>query len=291
MFFDQELLTMIVNYSIKYARDKNRQDFEFNIPDLKRFLGIMIMSGYHILPQTDMYWSRDEDKGIDIIKESMSRNRHFQVSDNDTLDKDDKYAKLRPLFDAVNIRNKQFGIFRHNLAIDEQMVPYIGRHSCKMFIKGKPVRFGFKLCCLCSSDGHLFSFMPYAGANRKQEKQKSSVGLGGDVILELLSAVDEPSNYQSKNFCATGIIRENRTNHCPLESTKSLTKRGRGCYDSAGERSINLRLVKWNDNAIVTAASNNFSLSPLTSAKRIWKDFVRIILIRLIDGLRYKSIP
>ncbi|KAJ8939858.1 hypothetical protein NQ318_006906, partial [Aromia moschata] len=189
-----------------------------------------------------------------------------------TLDKDDKYAKLRPLFDPVNIRNKQFGIFRHNLAIDEKMVPYFGRHSCKIY--GAYIR----------RMATFFSFIPYAGANRKQEKQKSSVGLEGDVIFELLSAADEQSNYRVffdnffspyklfkilhlKNFFATGTIHENRTNHCPLEFAKSLTKRGRRCYNSAGERSINLTLMKWNDNAFVTAASNNFSLSPLTIAK------------------------
>ncbi|XP_072400360.1 uncharacterized protein [Diabrotica undecimpunctata] len=34
MFFDEELLTMIVEFSVKYARDNNRQDFKFCIKDL-----------------------------------------------------------------------------------------------------------------------------------------------------------------------------------------------------------------------------------------------------------------
>nr|CAH7746854.1 unnamed protein product [Callosobruchus chinensis] len=48
----------------------------------------------------------------------------------------------------INEKNMQFGIFSHNLSIDEEMVTYFGRHSCKMFMKGKPIRFGFKLRCL-----------------------------------------------------------------------------------------------------------------------------------------------
>jgi hypothetical protein len=74
-------------------------------------------------------------------------------------------------------------IFSFSLSIDEQMVPHFGRHSCKMYIKGKPVKFGFKLWCLCSSEGYPYQLIPYANAN----KEKSYVGMGGQVVLELLS--------------------------------------------------------------------------------------------------------
>ncbi|XP_050340901.1 uncharacterized protein LOC126767429, partial [Bactrocera neohumeralis] len=63
---------------------------------------------------------------------------NIHLCDNADLDKNDKFAKLRPIFDVMNQKNMQFGIFSHNLSIDEEMVPYFGRHSCKMFIKGKP---------------------------------------------------------------------------------------------------------------------------------------------------------
>lgn len=289
LFFDEELLSMIVDFSLEYARSNNRPEFDLNVNILKNFLGILILSGYHILPQTDLYWSRDEDKGVDIVRKCMSRNtfrnikRNLHFSDNAHLDKSDKFAKLRPLFDAMNIRNKQFGIFAHNLSIDEQMVPYFGRHSCKMFIKGKPVRFGFKLWCLCSSEGYLFSFIPYGGA--KPENEKSPYGLGGQVVLDLLDALDNPlcyriffDNYFSSyrlfeklyemQYFATGTMRDNRTNKCPLENMKSFKKRERGAYDFAVDENIQLTLVRWNDNAIVTVASNNFSVEPLANTKR-----------------------
>ncbi|CAH2109195.1 unnamed protein product [Euphydryas editha] len=70
----------------------------------------------------------------------------------------------------------QFGIFSHNLSIDEEMVPYFGRHGYKMFIKGKPVRFGFKLWCLCSSNGYLYQFIPYGGKN--SNVARNDLGLG-----------------------------------------------------------------------------------------------------------------
>lgn len=54
LFFDEEIMFMIVNFSVKYALDSNRSDFDFTVNDLKKFLGILILSGYHILPQADL---------------------------------------------------------------------------------------------------------------------------------------------------------------------------------------------------------------------------------------------
>ncbi|KAK9700587.1 Transposase IS4 [Popillia japonica] len=138
------------------------------------------LKGYHTLPQADLYWSTEEDKGLKILRDCVARNRfrdikrNIHLSDNSKLDIKDKYTKLRPFFDLLNkkfmqfgvfstylsidkytklrpffdLLNKkfmQFGVFSTYLSIDEQLVLYFGRHSCKMFLKEKPVRFGFKL--------------------------------------------------------------------------------------------------------------------------------------------------
>nr|CAH7729926.1 unnamed protein product [Callosobruchus chinensis] len=58
-------------------------------------------SGYHTLPRIQHYWSTEEDKGIDLVKRCMSRNRfqsikqNLHLSDNSILDKNDKISKLR----------------------------------------------------------------------------------------------------------------------------------------------------------------------------------------------------
>lgn len=77
-----------------------------------------------------------------------------------------------------------------------RMVPYFGKHSAKIFMKGKPVRFGFKLWCLCSSDGYLFRFIPYGGASI----EKSDLGLGAVVVLKLMSVMENPSRLFFDNF-------------------------------------------------------------------------------------------
>lgn len=246
MLLDEEILTEIVAFSIKYAYENNRHNFQFSVTDLKRFLGILILSGYHTLPQVDMYWSLDEDKGVPIVRKSLSRNKfknikkNLHLSDNSNLDKTDKFAKLRPFFKRINQKYLQFGIFAHHLSIDEEMVPYFGRHSSKMFIKGKPVRFGFKLWCLCSSDGYLFQFIPYGGAETNSDRQ--NMPLGTSVVLKLLSVVPKPemhkiyfdnffSSYglfkilKEKGFFASGTVRENRLAGCLLDDSKNMKKK------------------------------------------------------------------
>ncbi|XP_033228842.1 piggyBac transposable element-derived protein 3-like [Belonocnema kinseyi] len=176
----------------------------------------------------------------------------------------------------------QFGIFSHNLSIDEEMVPYFGRHSCKMYIKGKPIRFGFKLWCLCSSNGYLFKFIPYCG---KTTTHESDLGLGENVVLELLSVVQQTllhrvffDNFffsyklfcllKENGFYATGTIRENRTCNSTMETVKSIKKKNRGTYDFSFDNEQKILLVRWNDNSVVTVATNNCTIEPLVNAKR-----------------------
>lgn len=89
------------------------------------------------------------------------------------MDTKNKFAKVAPLNDLLNKKFLQFGVF--NLSIDEQMIAYYGRHSYKMFIKKKPIRFGNKYWYLTSSEGYLYQFIPYAGAS---EQQYPGFGLG-----------------------------------------------------------------------------------------------------------------
>lgn len=47
------------------------------------------------------------------------------------------FASVSGKYKALMIKNLPL-----TLSVDEQMIPYFGRHSCKMYMKGKPVRFG-----------------------------------------------------------------------------------------------------------------------------------------------------
>ena len=49
-------------------------------------------------------------------------------------------SKKAPVYKMLNQNLIQFGIFNKLLSVNKSMVPYFGRHSPKMFIRGKPIR-------------------------------------------------------------------------------------------------------------------------------------------------------
>ena len=59
----------------------------------------------------------------------------------------DRYYKMRCLIDMLNCNFKKLFSSRDR-SIDDNVIPYFGKHGIKQFICGKPIRFGFKLFAL-----------------------------------------------------------------------------------------------------------------------------------------------
>ncbi|GBN95771.1 Chimeric ERCC6-PGBD3 protein [Araneus ventricosus] len=112
-----------------------------------RFLGVIFYSGHHILPREKTYWENAPDTGTTLVSQAMSRKRYFDIkkylhcNDNTAIDSDRSY-KVRRIYTLLN-EVQQFGMFSEHLSIDERMVHYFGRHGCKMYMKGKPVKFRY----------------------------------------------------------------------------------------------------------------------------------------------------
>ncbi|XP_030753599.1 piggyBac transposable element-derived protein 2-like [Sitophilus oryzae] len=287
--FDDNVFQLMIEQSIIYSRQKNNHDFFATMEEMKIFIGILLLSGYHKLPQQRMYWSLDEDLGVKIVSGSISRNRFLEIkrylhfADNDKINKNDKMFKLRPLMDILNKNFRQWGFFHKSLSVDEAMVKYFGHHSAKQFIRGKPVRFGFKDWMLCSSTGYCYAFDTYCGKN--SEKKGQSLGLGADVVISLLEHLDNPADHivyfdnffttlrlmnqlTAKGIRATGTIRENRQKNCNIQSSKMMDKEERGTYDYRFNCENNLLIVKWKDNSVCSMASNHDFIEPLNYVKR-----------------------
>lgn len=188
LFFDAEIIDIITNETIRYARQKNNHSFEISKTEIERFIGILLFSGYHRLPRERLYWCRDEDINVSFVSDTLSRNRFDDIKrylhfvNNDQLDKNDKLFKIRPLNTYVNKKLLQFGIFHKYLSIDEEMVPFFGRHTARMFMKGKPIRYGYKLWVLASDNGYPYQFDTYCGKN-SNSADTEQFGLGHMLSL------------------------------------------------------------------------------------------------------------
>ena len=151
------------------------------------------------------------------------------------------------------------------------MVLYYGHHGCKQFIRRKPIRFGYKIWCVNTSNGYLIQSIPYQGAETTSDIK--GLGIGGSVVIDLLSKLDASCHYEvyfdnlfaslllidllsHMGFAATGTIRVNRIEHCPLQDVKALQKTTCGTYDYRTDKANKLVMVRWHDNSIVTMVSN-----------------------------------
>ena len=102
---------------------------------------------------------------------------NLHLNDNSTINKDDKLFKVRLYIKLLNKKFQQFGVYKTNLSIDEQMIPYRGRHSARMFCKSKPIRCGYKAWTLASSDRYVYAFDQYTGKSNKEKTSENFLGL------------------------------------------------------------------------------------------------------------------
>lgn len=290
LFFDDDVVEMIVQFSITYARSKGNHSFSVNSGEMRTFLAILLLSGYNTVPRRRMYWSQDDDVRNVAVVSAMTRDRfddimrYLHLSDNARLDAEDKMAKVRPLMSMLNERFLKYFIKTQNLSIDESMVPYYGRHGSKQFIRGKPIRFGFKVWVLTTPLGYVLQFDPYQGA-RGRQTEVPGLGMGGSVVVDLISELQQNDSYHltfdnlftslplvdyltKKGIGCTGTIRANRTEDCPLMPVNEMGKTKRGTYDYMQDTRNGLVVVRWNDNSVVNTVSNMVGVEPVQTAKR-----------------------
>ena len=60
----------------------------------------------------------------------------FLFADNENLEKTNRFAKVRPLFEAVKKQCVAYYKLEQHLSVDKSMVPYLGKHSAKQYIHG-----------------------------------------------------------------------------------------------------------------------------------------------------------
>ena len=290
--FTPEVFHLIQVETLRYAKDiKNDPLFSLSDGELKAFLGILMYSGYCALPSERMYWSEDCDLKHPIVRDAMPRSKylkiksylHLQDNAKMTPDNKDRGFKVRPLLDIINRSFQQYGVFQERLAVDEMIVRYYGHNSLKQFIRGKPIRFGYKLWAICGSDGYCHKFDLYCG--KEQRAELCHQPLGTRVVLDMISVISDPSGHElffdnlltsrtlladlkGRGIRATGTVRENRLDKCPVTTAKEMSKTKRGSYEQRFDRASEVLLVRWHDNKVVNVMTNYDTANPASSVTR-----------------------
>ena len=133
------------------------------------FIAVLLLSGYCKVPYRDLYWADAPDTQNGAVSCAISRNRfletlsNFHLADNTQIT-EDRYYKVRALFEKLSFNFKQYGSFV-NQSVDESIIPYYGKHGAKEFIREKTIRFGFKLWCITLYEGYLLHAEPFCGVS------------------------------------------------------------------------------------------------------------------------------
>ena len=88
------------------------------------------------------------------------------------------------------------------------------------------------------------------------------------LIDNYFTSVRLLSKLKERGISVTGTIRANRVEKCPLRAVDKMKREDRGSYDSRLDKTSGVQLVRWNDNSVVTVASNTFGIQPLTKVSR-----------------------
>ena len=162
------------------------------------------------LPSKTLYWSHDPDLHNKAISNAMRRDRfdiikkclHFNATD--TIDKTDKYYKLRPLIAHLQKKFMEHFIPSQSVSHDEAMVKYFGKHSCKQSIRNKPIRFGYKMWCHNTPSGYLQAFDPYQGKTyRGNENMEYEFGKAASTVLHFIEGYSDNKKDLPYNFSLT----------------------------------------------------------------------------------------
>lgn len=295
-FFDEEIIDLLVSESCKYSKFKNCTNFSVTSSEMKCFLAVLILSGYNILPGKKFYWDSSTDMGNQLVKNSIRRDRfisilrYFHCADNSKIDLSDKFFKLRPLMDKLRNNFLKHFVPEEELNLDESMVKYFGRHPCKQFIRGKPIRFGYKIWSLNTKSGYLINFVPYQGNDKRISTEYQNIfGKCAAPLLMMLNEFEAEkrnlryslyfdnlftsihllSHLKKLGYSATGTIRDNRIpKNCPLPTKNQMKKKSRGHSSSALDTTNGIIVMRWNDNNIVSVASTAYGVHPQNNVKR-----------------------
>ena len=149
----------IIYYFYRYAVQAGAHFRPVNIPEMRKFLGLSILTGIIKKPSMYMYWSTDDMVRTPFFSKIMSRNRFGEISRylyfNDQMqlapDNEDRLYKLRPVIDYLTEKFKSLYQPHEQISIDEGTLKFKGRLRFRVYNPAKPIKYGIKSYVIADS--------------------------------------------------------------------------------------------------------------------------------------------
>jgi hypothetical protein len=230
-------------------------------------------------PKIKWYWSKRAVLETSIYSKTMPFRRFFLISrflhfsDNESVIRDDRIYKIRPVVEYLNRKFLSLYIPSENISLDESIMKFRGRLAYVQFNPSKRARFGIKYYKLCeSSSGYCMTFKIYTG---QDALENSDFTASESVVLELANPFLEKGYtlyldnwYSSPNLFlelnrrktnVLGTVRSNRRN-MPKDLVNIKLKKG----EVATQSSRGLLALKWKDKKDVYFLSSKHKNANMT---------------------------
>lgn len=278
---------IIIPETLRYAHN-NGSVFTTDIHEIKAFLGMNYVMGYHVLPTMRSYWSTEPDMGVPYIAsvmplsrfEELRRNLHFcnnETQPPPVSPRFDRAYKIRLVIDHFNSSFQSDMNNTVTQSVDEHMVKFKGHNIMKQYMQNKPVKRGFKMWCRADArTGYLFQFDIYTGKKRTGPE----IGLGESVVFQLTQQLvglgceiyfdnffNSPMlqyTLAQQNIKSCGTVRIQRK-HIPKNLPLDRDMKRGDIYATSFE---GISFIKWMDNRAVHLLTNFLSPIPTQKVKR-----------------------
>ena len=277
LLFTDQLFELVWKQTNIYGKQKHGTTWvPVAINEIKRWIGLNILMGYHTLPSYKHYWSSNRNFNVPLVCNAMPRNlftkilTHVHLADNKkmpprTSSEYSRTYKLDGFFNALQTNFKKNYTLGQHVSVDESMIKFKGRSCMKQYLPMKPTKRGFKVWMLAdSANGYVYNFRIYTGKD-----QSRITSLGEHVVKDMVRDIEFSyrqvyfDNYfttpglleylYKKGIYAAGTIRANRKN-MPKDFCRSTTTMSRVDFEYI--TSVNLVVHKWMDKKLVSLLSN-----------------------------------
>lgn len=205
LFFPDEILTKIVDFTNIYITEKIRENFErerdcksTSVIEIKALFGLLFyigkLRGAHL--NTKDLWATD-GTGCDICIAAMSRSRfHFllrclrfdDIRTRQTRKENDKLAPIREVFEQFVFYVRKYYRHGEHVTIDEILLAFRGRCPFRQYLPSKPAKYGLKVFAVCDAKTYYTSNLEiYAGKQNDGPYQISNSP--SDVVKRLVDPI------------------------------------------------------------------------------------------------------
>ncbi|XP_035731241.1 piggyBac transposable element-derived protein 3-like [Vespa mandarinia] len=301
--FDKEIISNIVDYTNMYALQCDpAKPIAVSVNEIEQFFGCCFFMSIYGLPRTEMYWNLKTSMSAVADEATMSRTRwreikskiHFsrklRANATNNAKMTDSLQKIRPILNKL-VKNFNHIPMSEHVCVDEQIIPFKGRHRLKNYMPKKPKKWGYKAFLLCDSSELIYNFEIYTG-KVIHDPELLNVGSSGNVVLRVAKIIPKQLFYkicfdnrfptlslvtelEKLEIQSVATVRSNRLKNCEFSSDKVMKTKGRGSYEilSTSIDRVIIKAIKWYDNLMSTFCE----VEPVHIVKRWNKKINRMI--------------